>query len=368
MMSCFRVSNVDNAIQQVIARLKDEAKTFWPECPPSAITIAREFRRPYSTVYRLALPPRDGSTPLESRAGAYVKIFKPSAANRRNVEKYRQRLQTEFEVSRQLQQPFAGKRTVAVVKPLAWFPELLALVTEETPGRPLAELIERRCKRWHTKRELEQTLVQCYRAGEALALLQQATSMAALFNPDELVVYVDKRLQRLEQSPVAPFAAAQRRQVRDHLVRIARQCNGMQSGTCGSHGDFGPFNILAGRDHVTIIDFSMYRSGSIYNDVSYFCQRLESLLHKPTFSVSAIQRLTAEFLRGYNDGSGRQHDLIEKHALFNAFRIKHLVNNYSALARNRVGGGSRPGVLVRSFHRHVFNRYNDFLTRICRPN
>lgn len=350
----------------VIERLRAEAPQLWPETPPSTITCAQKFSRPYSTVYRLLLAyPPEQIAPERPRA-LYAKIFRPSQHNLQQQQKYLDRLQTEFEVAAHLHERLRGEQGVGIVRPLAYYADLLALVTEEAPGENLADIISAACKRWALRNTLHQAVLHCHRAGKALAAMQIATEQPERVEASEILEYIDVRLQRLRASATVPFSEADYKRVYNFLDHALQQVPRAQLAQCGCHGDYAPFNLLADKTRVTVLDFSMYKIGSCYNDVTYFYHRLQSYLHKPTFNPAAIRTVQSAFLEGYNQTLGRERDPIENDLMFRVLWMKHVINNYSALMRNRVGGGRKETLPVRLFHQHVFRRYNAWLLRMSR--
>ncbi len=350
----------------VVQRLLSEAQRLWPAAPPVAITIAQKVSRPYSTVYRLHLANRVEASAAQRPAVLYAKIFRPSAHNLHNQQKYLDRLQIEFEIAEQLHAALQGQSHFGVVRPVVYYPELLALVTEEAQGRVLAEIVAEACKHWSLRNALERAVLHCRRAGQALAAMQAATRVAGSFDCNELFEYIKIRLQRLLESEAAPFSAADHKLVLNFLERALTNIPTDQLAQCGCHCDYAPFNVLADDERVTVLDFSMFKIGSCYNDATYFHHRLEGYLHKPIFSASAIQAAQRAFLEGYNYACARANHPIENDLLFRVLWTKHVINNYSAIMRNRVGRGLRLPSATRMFNRHIFRRYNNWLMRMCR--
>lgn len=354
-----------DAGEAVMQRLLAEAAQLWPETPPSSIKCARKFSRPYSTVYRLLLEYAPGQIPATPSA-LFAKIFRPSQKNLQQQQKYLDRLQTEFEVAAHLHEQLRGQQAVGIVRPLAYYPDLLALVTEEAPGQGLAELIVAACKHWALRNTLHQAVLHCHRAGMALALMQTATAQTERCEAEEIFEYIHVRLQRLRESEAVPFSEADYKRVRAFLEQALSKVPRIQLAQCGCHSDYAPFNVLADKERVTILDFSMYKIGSCYNDVTYFYHRIEGYLHKPIFNPAAIRTVQSAFLEGYNQTLARERDPIENDLMFRVMWMKHVINNYSAIMRNRVGGGRRESWPVRVFHQHIFRRYNDWLVRMSR--
>ncbi len=354
---------MDSAISHIIAQLRLQAGELWPEAPPEDFHIVRHLARPYSNVYRLQLVAPGAS----SARFVYVKILTPGTKFQRNPEKYLARLAAEFGVTRRLQAVLQYEREFAVIKPVAYFPEFLAIITEETAGETIADLINQAGKFWPAAEKLDQLAKHCRRSGQALAAIQKATAEVSRFDPAELPEYIDARLQRLVESRRTPFSARDRRQILKFLEQAIPAVPAWQLGLCGAHGDYAPFNVLATAEKITVADFTMFKAGSVYNDLTYFYHRLEGYLHKPVFRVTTIRRLQNAFLTGYAEAMEKADSPpVTEDLLFRILRIKHIVNNYSAIMRQRVAAkGKNPPLTVLFFNRHVFQRYNRCLQQLC---
>lgn len=355
---------MDSGITQVLARLRAQSHELWPEAPPQEFRIVHHLPRPYSNVYRLQLV-----SPQVAASFVYVKILAPKTKSPADPEKYVARLAAEFNVGQRLHERFRNEKEFAVIKPVAYYPEFLAIVSEEAPGESLAHLIAREGRFWPAAEKMERLAKHCRRAGQALAAMQKVTPESARFNPADLIEYIDLRLQRLVASEQTPFASADRRQILKFLETAIPAIPPEQLGSCGTHGDYAPFNLLAAPEKITVADLTMFKTGSAYNDLTYFHHRLEGYLHKPIYRRQTIRHLQNAFLDGYVEAMGKtkQQWRVTADLLFKILWIKHVVNNYSALMRQRVAPASKAAPLsAQLFNRHVFRRYNLWLKQFCR--
>jgi len=352
---------MNSGITQIIAQLRSQASEIWPEAPPQDFEIVRHVVRPYSNIYRLQLM-------APAARFVYAKILTPGAKFEKNPEKYLTRLATEFNAARRLQAALQEEPEIAVIKPLAYFPEWLAIITEEAAGATLADLINREGRLWPAAEKLEQLARHCYRAGHALAAIQKVTPETSHFEPAHLLKYIDERLQRLVKNHATPLSAMDRQQIIKFLEHAIPAVPAAQLGLCGTHGDYAPFNVLAAAEKITVADFTMFKAGSVYNDLTYFYHRLEGYLHKPIFRAPTIRRLQQAFLIGYAGSPEKSKALLgTEDLLFKILWIKHIVNNYSAIMRQRVvAKDAKPSWPVQIFNRHVFQRYNRCLMQFCR--
>jgi aminoglycoside phosphotransferase (APT) family kinase protein len=354
------------ALDEVIRRLLEQAPELWPGTPPQRITVTKQIQRPYSNTFRLALLPGGHTQTAPHPPAVYAKIIRPTAKNRNNTQKYVERLHKEFEVARLLQARMPAVAEFGVVQPVAHFGDLLCLVTAEAPGQILADLIAAGSKRWHKKNAGQKIADHCGRAGALLAAMQSITPETQPLRAEELWEYVQVRLQRLVASEEVPFSESDAAVVGRFLERTLPQIPADQWQQCGCHSDYAPFNLLADSARMTVFDFAMFKTGSIYNDAAYFCHRLEGYLHKPTFSPDVIRALQCAFLEGYNRALQREKRRLENDQMFRVFSIKHVINNYSAIMRGRVAGSSAHlSFPVRLFNRRIYRRYNAWLLHQC---
>jgi hypothetical protein len=358
---------MDNQIKPVILKLRSQARELWPENPPTDFAIVRRFLRPYSQVYRIQLL----SNPAHANAAPprfiYAKIMTPGEKFQADPEKYTNRLATEFLAARRLSEALSKTNEYTVVKPVAYYPELLTMVTVEAPGESLSGLIQREGKLTPAIDKMEQLAKHCRRAGLALAAIQKVTMNETRFDPASLAEYIDVRLHRLMESDSVPFTAADRQQILRFLAEAIPAIPAAQLVQCGCHSDYAPFNVLAAPEKITVVDFTMFKVGSVYNDLTYFYHRLEGYLHKPIYRPATIRRMQEAFLQGYVEANGRPTWRAESDLLFKVFWIRHVVNNYSAIMRQRVViTGRHLSLPARLFNRYVFHRYTRWLNDACR--
>ncbi|HHL71938.1 MAG TPA: aminoglycoside phosphotransferase family protein [Bacteroidetes bacterium] len=342
-------------IDGILDRLRTEPERYFGSAQPPELHIVKKVWRPYSRVYR-----------VEARQGGavsrffWVKMFIISERILKKAEKHLARIKTEFDIAQELSEHFTTVEHIHVVQPMALFPDKATVVTWESPGEPLSTLIEKKARLWPAAQAIEEIEQYMHLSGKALATMQKLTRTEELFDPAALRDYVDIRLQRLVKIRSARFSEAMREQVLNTFDRLIPEIPQEHLWVCGKHGDFGAFNILAGNGEVTLTDFTMYGPGSPYIDVSYFIHRLRGFLHKPTYRPEIIARFEQAFVDGYGVPDVREH------ALFTLSMIRHVTNNYSSLARNRIGGYAKiPMPHKLWFNKKIFRSYHAWLEQTC---
>lgn len=345
---------MDNQIEAVLAKLNDGSKSYLGQELTRPLEIVKKVNRPYSKVFRIRAV-------FEKReAFFWIKTFRIRNRLKSAAEKHLQRVATEFDAAAQLQGYFAGEQYLHIIDPIAFFPELATIVTWESRGEPLSDLIAKKARFQPDESAIKELEQYAFRCGEALQKIQHATRGAEIYNPAELLEYVDLRLQRLESRRGTGFGDDMRKLVFSYIERMIPRVSPEHCWSCGVHSDYGPFNILAGNGEITVTDFTMYSTGSAYKDLTYFFHRLGGFLHKPMYRQETIQRLQQTFLQGWGEPA------VQEHALFKLFWVRHTVNNYSAIGRNRTAGPIKRWLPhVRLYNKHVFNNYSRWLRELC---
>lgn len=256
----------------------------------------------------------------------YIKLFLLRKTSKSGVDRIRCRMKGDVEITSLLYARLGGNAAQSVPRIVAYFPEEMVVITEESNGDPLLSVIDNYAGGSPRRKILEKLGTQCHSVGRWLNEFQRITATNSRIHELETKVigYVDLRLRKL--STASNLTTSNYKAVLDYLERKLATVNQADIYACGVHGDFGPSNILVSSDHVTVLDFAMYNIGLPYTDPSYLYQRLEGFLTKPIFRLSTIAFLQRAFLDGYQQGF----DL--KHPLFEVSRVRHMVNRLVDLA------------------------------------
>ena len=104
--------------------------------PGAVVQVLRQVDGPFSSVQRVRI-----RTPTRT-VHAYTKILKPRRPGPDELASLDRMLKREYTATAALYQALRTDDDIGSVRPMAFLPELRALVTEEVPGRPLGELLE----------------------------------------------------------------------------------------------------------------------------------------------------------------------------------------------------------------------------------
>jgi tRNA A-37 threonylcarbamoyl transferase component Bud32 len=256
----------------------------------------------------------------ESELVIYIKFFLFWRMSEAAAERIGRRIKDDVEITSLLYARLNGNSEQRVPKIVAYFPEERAVVTEQSEGEPLLDIIAK-CAGGYPRRKILATLAaRCHAVGRWLKEFQKITATDSSIAELEADVlgYVDHRLRKLAAS--SDLTKNEHAAVLKFLERKLSTADCASMRTCGVHGDFGPSNILVHADQVTVLDFAMYNIGLPYIDPSYLYQRMEGFLTKPFFRRSTIEFLQRSFLDGY------QPNFDLHHPMFEISRVRHMVN------------------------------------------
>lgn len=286
---------MDNvSVSTVLQKLTVEHGQFFPaeKGEPRVAGVSNMPRR-HCDIVRTALD-FHGST-----IRIFIKIHRrPKRKPDMPIELVRQNAQLEFDTLSHLYDKFRFTPRCAVVRPIAFFPEEMAVVTEEGAGDNLHRLIKHKAGVWYAKSEVEDLQAYCRESGVWLRHFQEFTAQPrqAAFPLEEIATQVQADLDICVHMGLSRSAASS-------LVRLCEtqlsRLEGQDFPVVGEHPDFQPDNILVSPAGVTVLDFTNFRYGSMYSDVARFLVCLDFLLKNPLYSKTTIQTLMQAFLQGY---------------------------------------------------------------------
>jgi hypothetical protein len=259
----------------------------------------------------------------------------------------RRRLQLEREVTaaRSLVSTLEGHDDLSVPEPVAFYPDLPAVVWAEVGGETLDAMARRLARGIPSAARLERLEMACRGAGRWLRALQDATPVSDReLSLNEMLDYVDVRLKRIGELGATGLGADWRAGVRRvfHRTKLAPA----DLRLAAVHGDFSLSNIMYDGSRVVAIDLARFGVGSISYDVTRLYHQLGLLQLTPYVLASTVARLRQAFLSGYDP---RLH---VGHPLFQLFLIQHLLCHWLGLLKP-----SAAPYHVRAFHRWVGYRH-----------
>lgn len=284
-----------------------------------------------------------------------VKLFKPKTVSVDSIKVLKDKVRNDFEVTKRFFEAFKNYSGYSTAEPVICFPEMLAVIMKESQGRNLRDFIAKKARFYPRNTTINTLIEQSYRCGEWLRLFQSLTekSIQGRLSLLKLIEDIDHRLRRLEDGK--RISRDWRARILRYLEKEAALVQESDLGLCGVHADFSPSNVLVNGNEVIVLDFTMYRIGSVYHDLSYFHRYFENFLHKPIFRSGTIAALQDSFLKGYgetiNPGS----------PIFKLFKMRHVICHFVGIVE--------PGdsaLQARWLARRVVRRYQEWLSEVTR--
>ena len=312
-----------------------------------AVEPVRQFERPFSNLLQVRV--EDGS----GTQGAFIKILKPRANTPDQIASMRQNVTRDFEMTVRVRDALAGAPGLTAVRPIACFPEDLALVTGEAVGPTLSQGLSSKAVRWSGTAAVEEISRAVRLVGAWLKTAQAALPGGPDVSPDTMRRYLDTRLDILEANGPIHLTKSGRSAIeryRDHLLgSIAAQ----DLRSVWIHGDFCPDNIIIRTGQATVLDFLMAKTGTVYHDVAHLYMHVDSMKVKPWFRPAVIERLQRDLLTGFEPG------LEADRPLFALMLLQHLICRMVTLqvpARRSA---------ARLYSGHVHRRDRQWLARVA---
>jgi hypothetical protein len=315
---------VPDALDTVLTKLQEGSSAYFGA---SAVHLhpLRRFDRESSVVLQVRVDGAPGAGEI------FVKVFKPRGPAGEQRDTMRTRVLHDFATSVRVHRQMAGLDGFSAVRPIACFPDELALVTERAAGETLGAVLEREASWWPAGArvaKLERTLS---RAGAWIRAFQAGRPETSAFSLAGMRHYVDVRLRRLTGMPRARFPETWHAGVLRYFDARSAELR-----DAASHADIAPGNVLVDGNDIIVIDFAMATTGGKYHDVSRLYSQLEFLNCKPKFRASVVAKLQSALLEGFEPG------LSPRHPLFELFLVQHVVCHLANLSGHPGSGLSRP--------------------------
>ena len=306
-------------LEDVVDRLRDEGPRLFG-ARDVRLTPIRTTESEASRVMKVGVA---GAVGVDA---VFVKVFKRRPGDR--VADLRARVQRDFDVTSRVHASLSEFPDCSVARPLACFPDQLAIVTEEAHGTTLIELLERHAAWWPSARVVGSLGDALEAVGRWLRAFQHVEARTAIFSLQEMRGYIDVRLQRLLITRPPMIVEQTRAKVLAYFDRTAAMVDRDDLREVLTHGDFAPSNVLVVDGRITVIDFAMVTPGGLFMDVARLYTQLEFLLAKPSFRPGVVRELQRRLLAGFDPA------LDAERPLFRLFLLQHLLCHMSNLARN----------------------------------
>ena len=304
----------------VLAALSEGAQEYFGDARADVEPVAR-LERPFSALLRL----RVKSAGRESHA--FAKIFKPRFSTPEERAQLRRWVEREYRAAKKLHEALRPDAGLRAVRPVAVFPDHLAIVTEEVAGTTFERLL--RDAVWGRRVPVPIDVV-AGRIGAWIRTYQAVIEAEGSLDLRERRKYLEVRLEKLAAAGVLTDADVAMALTR--FDALASRVDQPVQPLVAIHADLNPGNILVTPDGgVTILDFAMAKAGSCVHDLSHLYMHLEFLRWRPRLKSSVVGDAQAALCRGY-DAERRVDD-----PLFQLMLLQHLVCHVALLAERPSG-------------------------------
>jgi len=312
-----------------------------------AVEPVRQFERPFSNLLQVRVEDSSGSQ------GAFIKILKPRGDTQVQIASMRQNVTRDFEMMVRVRDALAGTPGLTAVRPIACFPEDLALVTGEAVGPTLSQGLASKAAAWSGPAAVQEISNALRLVGAWLKTAQAALPRGRDVDLDTVHRYLDTRLDALETSGPVRLTKSGRSAIERYRDHLTGAITAPDLRSVWIHGDFCPDNIIIRTGQVTVLDFLMAKTGTVYHDVAHLYMHVDAMKVKPWFRPAAIERLQRDLLAGFEPG------LDADRPLFALMLLQHVICRLVTL---EIPGRGRA---ARLYGGHVHRRYRQWLARVA---
>ena len=270
--------------------------------------------------------------------------------------------QAEFANLRVMSARLGPSEYLHVPRPLDYWEDVNALVTEHRPGPRFSSRILSAPPWFAPRASLVRPARQC---GEWLRIYHDATSQGNGPAIDERFVATMRR--DLGRIPSRGPLHALRPRIEASLESITTSLAEQRVPVSVRHGDFSPDNVHLDGDGICVFDLSHHRTAPVYDDIAFFLVTLDTMNPYPkywAFNRRVARALAAPFLEGYfgrdqarlaRDPSRVLAAYTLKNLLTRCLRQRAVASAAGGLARAAFDslwvGGHYRGMLIRAMER-----------------
>jgi Ser/Thr protein kinase RdoA (MazF antagonist) len=305
--------------EPLLKRLEAEADHHFKD-PAAVIVPVAQIEGPFSSLLRLRVDAAG------RRFHVFLKVFGPRLSP--DATQLRRWVQREHDATARLHLAFVDQPGLSAVRPIAVFPEDLALVTEEAAGVPFDRVL--RAGLWGRRIPAPLSAIAAH-IGAWVRAYQRVTECSGTLALDERRDYLGVRLQRLTVAGI--LAERDRARALARFDTLASMVDAPSLPLVGIHADLCPANILVGPDGaVTILDFAMAKKGARFHDVAHLYMHLEFQRWNPRLLTRSVPQIQAALLEGFDP-----HRSIDTHPLFQLMLLQHVVCHVALLSELQRG-------------------------------
>jgi hypothetical protein len=288
----------------------------------------------YSSVMRVRIRTAAGES------YAYVKVFKPQGSGPASDKHVRWLLDNEYAITKRLHDACTSQPGLAPLRPLAVFPDQLALVTAEAPGQTFDRVLK--AALWGF-RSSSFVVEAARRIGVWVRTYQHVPPHGKVTAGRE---YLDLRLQKLVGTVLTPDD-------REFALRafetLQAQAGSLADPSFAIHGDLCPANIIVQpAGEITVLDFATAKTGTRYHDPAHLYLHLEFVAARMPLRRRFITAVQLALLSELNPPAK------PTDPAFKLMLLQHCACYTAMLSQDNFGKGPRRmRVLARKWRRHL---------------
>ena len=323
----------------VLERLATDAASYFGVSGVSMLPVESHHRQ-FSYLVRLSV--RDATTG-RALSHLFVKIYrrKEPPAGKNGM---RDRVADDFEATLRAYTTMQSHGDLGIVPPVACYPDLFAIVTEEVQGATLLDHLQRHAAWFPSTATVQQLHDTMERVGRWIRVYQTLESPGRQIDIGELRRYVDHRLETLQRH--GGISANEREDVLSTIDVLGGNIRREALLEVPIHADLALGNVLISKSRVVVLDFAMAKHGTRLHDLTRLFVQMDLMTVKPQFRHAVIARLQRALLAGFDP------DLRASDPLFRVLLLLHRTNHLTTLVVNRAAGAEAIyNGLVRRRHR-----------------
>jgi hypothetical protein len=255
----------------------------------------------------------------------FLKWFVGAGETSEGRERLSRYFQWESERTLQAAAAFASSTTFGVSRIVASFPDLLALVTERSPGAGLDRVL-RRVALARNRKTVNAAALALNRVGEWVRGFQSRVPVRDPAFRKDYREYLDIRLRALAASGRGGFGDHHRRAFLTAFEASARQIGSDDLALVPIHADLCPANVLVRNTGITVLDLAMSSDGNHCVDIAHLAFHVRLIGQRWRLGAALVDCLERALLRGYSP------DLRVDAPLLKLMMLQHSVCHLAAWA------------------------------------
>jgi len=193
-----------------------------------------------------------------------------------------------------------SNQKIHVAKPLDFFKDINALVTEKVDGKRLSNILLKDNSRFKSSSQKDILVKLIESCGRWLSVLHKFTPSSQEVDLND--IYFPQLKQKLSVLQNIGFSDKVTSSVVSVIGDIINDPKFPKLISVNQHGDYGPQNVVANNDHIYVFDLQREHLEVIYNDITYFLVTLETMNLKfryLTYDYIKAREFKNAFLNGY---------------------------------------------------------------------